>query len=157
MHKLNQVHFTSWTPGGIQSTFSRRRALSLSMLSSTTTWVTLGDSELSVCPPFWRICFWKIWHLAFPIPAGKMYSVTPLKVFPGTEERNAQWTNMLQICCFCFGVISICFSLNLSCTALCILSLTLTHTNTVTNLWHHIHLASSLLGVHPFHVTLWLF
>lgn len=88
MHKLNHMHFSSWTLGGIQSTFSRRSALSPSMLSSTTTWVTLGHSELSVCPPFCWICLWKIWHLAFPIPAGRMCTVMPSKVFPGTEEER---------------------------------------------------------------------
>lgn len=92
IHKLSQVHFTSWTPEGIQSTFSKRRALSLSMLSSTTTWVTLEHSEPSVCPPLCWICRWKIWCLAFPIPAGRIYAMTPVKVFPGTEESNKlQW------------------------------------------------------------------
>lgn len=98
MHRLNHVHFTRWTPEGMQSTFSRRRALSKSMLSSTTTWVTLGHSELSVCPPFFWICCWKIWYLAFPIPAGRMYTVTPLNVFPGTKNRRAfEWVNMWML------------------------------------------------------------
>ena len=95
MHRLSHVHFTSWTPEGIQATLSKRRALSMSMLSSTTTWVTLGQSELSVRPPFCWICLWNIWDLAFPIPAGRMYTVIPLNVFPRTEDRNA-----LPLCIF---------------------------------------------------------
>lgn len=94
MHRLSHVHFTRWTPEGTQSTFRRRRALAKSMLSSTTTWVTLGDSRFSVSPPFFRICCWKIWYLAFPIPAGRMQTVSPLKVSPGiTRDAALEWPN----------------------------------------------------------------
>lgn len=94
MHRLSHVHFTRWTPEGTQSTFRRRRTLAKSMLSSTTTWVTLGDSRFSVSPPFFRICCWKIWYLAFPIPAGRMQTVSPLKVSPGiTRDAALEWPN----------------------------------------------------------------
>lgn len=89
MHMLSQVHFTRWTPEGRQSTFSKRRALSPSMLSSTTTWVTAAHSELSNCPPICWICLRNIWHLAFPIPAGRRYTVTPLKGFPPLTSNSS--------------------------------------------------------------------
>lgn len=89
IHRLSQVHFTRWTPAGTFCTFSKRRALSTSMLSSTTTWVTPGRSALSVCPPFCFICRWKIWCLAAPIPAGRIYAVTPANVFPEMKKGNS--------------------------------------------------------------------
>lgn len=103
IHVLSHVHFTRWTPGGTQGTFIRRTALSTSMLSSTTTWVMPGLSAFSVCPPFCLICRWKIWCLAFPIPAGRTYAVTPANVFPGKKNpqtnKKLQWTNK---CCKIF-------------------------------------------------------
>lgn len=165
MHKLSQVHFTSWTPEGIQFTFSRRRALSLSTLSSTTTWVTPGHSELSVRPPFCWICLWKIWHLAFPIPAGRRYTVTPLKVFPEAENVKtipvnkyfAFWhsihffLNVMQPYLYFFYVVLHLKNNNKKIT----LSVMWTHACKHCNhLWHHSHLLSSSVGVHPSPVAL---
>lgn len=82
IQRLSHVHFTRWTAEGTLCTFSKRRALSRSMLSSTMIWVTPGLSALSVCPPFCFICRWKIWCLAVPIPAGRIYAVMPANVFP---------------------------------------------------------------------------
>lgn len=86
IHRLSHVHFTRWTPEGILCTFSNRRALSTSMLSSTTTWVMPGLSSLFVCPPFCLIWRWNIWCLAFPIPAGRIYAVTSANAFPEIEK-----------------------------------------------------------------------
>lgn len=135
MHRLSQVHFTSWTPEGIQATLSKRRALSMSMLSSTTTWVTLVQSELSVCPPFCWICLWNIWDLAFPIPAGRMYTVIPLNVFPRTEDRNALPLYFFQTlfwCCQYFLSLVTGFVYHFHAISSYLFAVTLSHTETCT-------------------------